>query len=123
MKFGDLSNELAPGLGFRFERVLKTKEGKLNRAAKAYIESVGRLDVNVYIITTGDERKARLFLYKWGVVYYRLIQADSLLEIPDICNENKLLTYYDTDVNVLQNVRARGRERVEAKLWTAQEVS
>lgn len=122
MKGGDLSNEVAPGVGMRFERCIKTVEGRLNRSAKAYLESLGHIDVNIYIITTGDYRKALAFCVKWAIPCLRVIKADSLLEIPDICNENHLLTYYDMDVNVLQNVRARSRG-VEAKAWTSVEIS
>lgn len=123
MRGGDLSYDLAPGIGFRFERVVKTEEGKLNRAAKAYMEQViGKTDSNIYIITTEDERKALLFLVKWKIPYSRLIKADSELEIAQICVENTLLTYYDYDLHVLNNVRSRGKERVQAEQWTKHEV-
>lgn len=123
MRQGDLSQDLAPAVGFRFERLIRTEQGKLNKAVKGFIQNVlGRLDSNVYIITTEDERKAIAFCVKWGVPYTRVIQADSLLEIPDICIENHLVSYYDYDTHVLQNVRARGKERTDAIQWTQQEV-
>lgn len=123
MKHGDLSIDLAPAVGFRFERLIKTEEGRLNKSVKAFIENViGHLDANVYIITSGNERKCRAFLLKWGIVYTRVIEAESPLEIPSICIENRLATYYDYDLDILQNVRARGKDRVEAIQWTMQEV-
>lgn len=124
MRAGDISNEVAPAVGIRFERVIRTEEGKLNRAAKAWIQAIiGELDCNVYIITTADERKARSFLYKWNVPYTRVIEAVSTLEIPDITRENELLTYHDIDLDILQNVRARGAKQTEAKQWTVVEIS
>lgn len=123
MKLGDLSNEVAPAVGIRFEHVIRTGDGKLNRSAKAFLETLLRMDSNVYIITTGPERKAMSFLFKWAVPYTRVIEAESLIEIPLICNEHALLTYYDVDNDILQNVRARGKERTKAALWTAREVA
>lgn len=123
MRGGDISDEIAPGFGIRFERVIKTDEGKLNRAAKAYLLSIQRLDANIFILTTGDPRRAMAFCSKWGVPYFQIIGADSELELADICREKALVTYYDMDDRVLQNVRSRGMERVEAKLWTSVEVS
>lgn len=118
MRGGDLSNEQAAGLGMRFERVIKTEEGKLNRAAKAYLQTIMRLDVNVFIITTGDFRKAVAFCVKWGIPYTRVVEAAGTLEIPDIVRENDLVTYYDLDQFVLQNINSRGHGKVDAKLWT-----
>lgn len=123
MRGGNISNDIAPAIGFRFERLIKTEEGKLNRHVKGYIEQViGDLDLNVYIITTNGQRKALSFCYKWGIPYTRIIQADSLLEIPEIVNENSLLTYYDLDLDVVQNVNSRGRKGVKAELWMHPEV-
>lgn len=115
---GDLSNEMAAGVGFRFERVIKTEEGKLNKSAKAHIQNILRLDVNLYIITTGDFRKAVAFCVKWGVPYSRILEAAGPLEIPDIVRENDMLTYYDMDQFVLQNINSRGHGKVQAQLWT-----
>lgn len=118
MRGGDLSSDIAPSVGIRFERVIKTEEGRLNRSAKAYLQSLLRLDVNVYIITLGDSRRCMAFCAKWGVPYTRVIGADSTLEIPDIVRENDLLSYYDMDETILQNVNSRGTGKVEVKLWT-----
>lgn len=124
MRGGDLSNEVAPTIGMRFERVLRTEEGRLNRSAKAYLESLSRgLGVNVCILTTGDHRKARAFCYKWSIPYNEIVECESTLEIPDVCREKDLLTYYDYDVHILQNVNSRGYGKVDAKQWTAVEVS
>lgn len=123
MLHGELSNETAPGVGMRFERVIKTEEGKLNRSAKAYLQSINRLDVNLYIITTGDRRKVLAFLVKWGVPYYEVVSADSLFEIADICRELELLTYYDVDKDVLHNVGKRGKIPTKGELWTGYEVA
>lgn len=123
MRGGNISNDVAPAIGFRFERLIKTEEGKLNRHVKGYIEQVlGDLDLNVYIITTNGQRKALSFCYKWGIPYTRIIQADSVLEIPDIANENTLLTYYDLDLDVVQNVNSRARKEVKAEQWMHPEV-
>lgn len=118
MRNGDLSNEIAPTVGMRFERVIKTGEGKLNRSAKAYLQSINRLDINVVIITTGADRLAAAFCYKWGVPYFRVVPAESPLEIPDIVREMNMMTYYDLDTDILQNVNSRGGGKVEVKQWT-----
>lgn len=118
MRGGDLSNEIAPAIAMRFERVIKTEEGKLNKAAKAYLQTIHRIDVNVYIITTGPERKAIAFLMKWGVPYFRVIECTSTLEIADVCREMDVLTYYDYDVELLNNINSRGHGKIEAKQWT-----
>lgn len=123
MRQGDLSSDLAPAVGFRFERLIRTEEGKLNKHVKGFIQNIlGNLDANVYIITTNDERKAVAFCWKWGVTYTRLIKADSPLEIPVIANENDLITYYDVDNDIVQNVNSRAKEGVKAELWTSREV-
>lgn len=119
MRDGDLSNDIAPGIGMRFEGVIKTDEGKLNRAAKAYLLSISRLDVNVFIITTGDTRRCMAFCLKWGVPYYRVIDASSIHEIPTIVREMNLLTYYDSEKTILQNVNSRGHGNIEVKEWTS----
>lgn len=121
MKGGDLSNESAPGMGVRFEKVIKTEEGKLNKSLKGYLQYVTRsVDVNIFVITTNDRRRALAFLTKWGVPYNEVIEADSSLEIPDIVRENNLLTYFDLDKELLSNIKARGNEKVRAELWTSQ---
>lgn len=123
MRGGDISNEPAPAMGIRFERVIKTDEGKLNRAAKAYLERLASMDLTIYIITTGDKRKCLSFLVKWGVVYNNVVEADSLLEISDIARENQFITYYDVDTDVLHNVRSRGQNRTAAELWEHYEIA
>lgn len=122
MKGGDLSNDLAPIVAIRFERLIKTEEGKLNKHMKGFIQKlIGRLDVNVYIITTGNARKCLAFLVKWGVPFSRVLQADSTLEVPDIVNENYVITYYDVDTDMIQNVNSRARKGVKAIQWTHRE--
>lgn len=123
MKGGDISNDPAPAMGIRFERVIKTSEGKLNRTAKAFIETLGRLECNIHIITTEDPRRCMAFLVKWRVPFTRVIGADSTLEIPDICREQHLLTYYDLDKDILQNVNSRGAGDIEVKLFDQVEVA
>lgn len=118
MRGGDLSNEAAVGVGIRFERVIKTEEGKLNSSAKDYIHEIMWVDLNVYLITTGDLRKAAAFCLKWGVPYSKIIEAAGPLEIPDIVRENDLVTYYDMDQMVLQNINSRGHGKVQVQLWT-----
>lgn len=119
---GDISNETAPGVGVRFERIIRTQQGRLNRSAKAYLQSLVQLDVNIHIITTGDSRKCMAFCAKWAVPYSKVIAAESDLEIPDIVNENVFIYYYDVDKNLLSNVNSRSRGS-EAKLWTQVEDS
>lgn len=120
MRGGDLSNEVAAGIGIRFERVIRTEdEGKLNRAAKDYLLKIGNVDVNSYIITTNNYRKAAAFCHKWGVPYTRIIEAAGPLEIPDIVRENDLVTYWDLDKFVLDNINSRGHGKVDARLWTS----
>lgn len=123
MRAGDISDEVAPAIGLRFERVIKTEEGKLNRSAKAYLLSIARLDVNIHILTTGDPRRCMAFCLKWGVPYHRVIGCESTLEIPDVCREQDLLTFYDMDKTILQNINSRGYGKIEAKQWTSVEVS
>lgn len=124
MRNGDLSNEIAPSMGLRFEGCIKTAEGKLNKTAKAYLGQLGRnVDVNIIVITTGDRRKALSFLVKWTVPYTRVVQADSLLEIPDIVRENDMIEYWDMDREIVQNVNSRGSGKINSKLWTSVLVS
>lgn len=122
MKGGDLSNEVAPTLAIRFERVLRTEEGKLNRSAKAYLQSLRNIDINVVIITTKDSRKAAAFCYKWGIPYQRIVECDSTLEIPQVCREMDVLTYYDFDIEILQNVNSRGHGKIDVREWIIPEV-
>jgi hypothetical protein len=122
MKGGDIDNDLAPGVGIRFEGIIKSAEGKLNQTARGYLVGITRtVDCNVYIITTQSERLAAAFCLKWGVPYHRIIPAVSELEIPDICRAMELLTYYDVDQRVLTNINARGSGKIKAELWTSQE--
>lgn len=107
----------------RFEGAIKTDEGKLNRAAKAYLEKIQDLELTIFVLTTGDYRKCLAYLVKWGIPYHEVIAVDSLFEIADICREHKFVTYYDTDKDVLYNVRTRGKEQVSAELWDKYEVS
>lgn len=123
MRGGDLSNELAPAIGFRFEEVIKTAEGKLNRAAKGFIEQVGRLNTNIYIITTGPQRKALAFIVKWGIPYTHVIEAETRLEVADIAREHDLITFFDVDTEVILNLNTRGNKKVKGELWTHREVS
>lgn len=118
MKFGDISNEPAPTVGIRFERIIKTDEGKLNMKAKGYLQSIWRLDINIAVITTGDERKALSFLSKWGVPYNRIIRAIAPYEVADVVRANDMVEYYDVDKDVLQNVISRGGRKVSVKEWT-----
>lgn len=119
MKDGDLSNEIAPIVGIRFERVLKTEEGKLNKKAKGFIESFMNLDVNVYILTMTDSRKTMAFLTKWAVPYNKVISVDSPFEVADVVREHDMLYYYDVDRDVLQNVNSRGGGKVKVQQWTS----
>lgn len=123
MRGGDLSNDLAPAIGIRFERVLRTEEGRLNKAAKAFIERISSVDANIFIVTTGDRRKALAFLTKWRVLFSQVVQADSTLEIPDICREQDFITYYDLDKAIIQNLNTRGNKKTKGELWTLVEVS
>lgn len=119
---GDLTNEPAPGVGIRFERVVKTEEGKLNNSVKSHLQYIVRnVDANIYIITTENSRKAAAFCVKWGVPYRQIVEAVSDLEIPDICNHMELLQYYDLDQRVVQNVNSRSRG-CRAELWMRVEV-
>lgn len=121
MRYGDLSTELAPCFGVRFEKVIKTDEGRVNKGAKAFLEQVAALDVILVIITTGDARKAMAFMVKWNVPFTRVIAADSFFEVADLVRENDMMTYYDADRDVLNNVNSRGGGKVEVKQWTFQE--
>lgn len=115
---GELSNELAPAVGVRFERILKTEEGKLNKQGKGFLEKLMGLDINTYIITTQDRRRVMAFLAKWRVPYTNVFEADTKYEIPDIAREQDMITYYDVDVPVLQNINTRGNKKVKGELWT-----
>lgn len=121
MRGGDLSNELAPYVGIRFERVIKTEEGLLNRAAKAYIEKILRTDVNLVVITN-DRRKALAFLTKWHVPYTQVVQADSRFEIPRICAEWNLISYFDVEPDAIQDVNSISRSTA-AQMWEHYEVA
>lgn len=120
MRGGNLSNDVARGIGVRFEGVLKTQSGGFSTEGKRYLESVGSLEINRFIITTGSERKAMAFCYKWSIPYFRVIEASSDLEIANICNEHAFLFYYDVDRRVIENVNSRSRG-VKAIQWTSQE--
>lgn len=118
MKGGNLSNELAATVGIRFERLVKTEEGKLNKDLKGYLQAVMKLDINVYVITTGAPRKAMAFMTKWQVPYNQVVAADSTLEIPDIVRENDMVSYYDVDTHIVQNINSRGNVKTKGVLWT-----
>lgn len=123
MKYGDLSREAAASIGVRFEGVIKTQEGKLNRAAKSFLERLEQLDVMLYVITSGDYRKCLAFLVKWNVPYNKVISVDSLFEIADVCREQEFISYYDADKDIVYNVKSRGKERVAAEIWDKFEVA
>lgn len=119
MKFGDLSNDLAPIVGFRFEKVIKKSDGKLNKQVKSYMQDVLlKTGCNLYILTTGDRKKALSFCVKYNIPWTQVIEIDSVLEIPEVCIENKMIVYYDNDGEVVYNVNSRGKERVTAQAWT-----
>lgn len=124
MKGGDLSADPAPGIGVRFELVLKTQEGRLNRAGKSFLFDLWRdLDINVYIYTTGDRRKAMAFCLKWGIPYTQVIDVETTLEIPLLCMEAQLSTYYDADKDILANVTARAGHITKAELFDKEELA
>lgn len=116
MRGGELSNELGTTLGIRFENVVYDF-GKVNQPGKAFLEHLQSTNINVYLVTLLEERKAHAWCYKWGIVYQRVIQADSTLEIPDIAVANKFLVYYDTDDRILEAVSARGNPQTKAVKW------
>lgn len=121
MRGGDLSNQLAPYVGIRFERIIKTDEGQLNRSAKAYMERILGKEVNLVVISN-DKRKALAFLTKWHIPYTQVLQADSRFEIPRLCQEWKLISYFDVDPDTIQDVNSLSRETV-AQLWESYEVA
>lgn len=125
LKGGNLSNKAGYSIGIRFEGVVQIGlEKKKNPHAIAYIEYLfNQGDINVFLITLGDERKAMSFCYKWGIPYTRIIKADSYLEIPDICLAHNLITYYDIDTNILEQVGNRGKLRTKAEKWISPEDS
>lgn len=116
MDRGDLSNDLAPAVGVRFEHVLYNF-GKVNEPGKAYVESLLRRDINLYLYTTLPDRKVRAWCYHWGVLYTRVISAESTLEIPELCRAHKLMLYVDTDDHILQAVSERGNPQIQIKKW------
>lgn len=124
MKNGNLSDRPSPAIAFRFEGILKTQTGQLNRAGKAKVEDIfNKRDCNIYIVTTEDDRKAKLFCIKWGIPYAHIVVADSKLEIPLICLENKLLRYYDSDKDIVSNVKARAQHVTDAFIFDTVEVA
>lgn len=121
MRHGDISAEPAPGVGFRFDRLIQDEDGKVNKDVRAFMQSIWRLDVSIWIISTQPRRHVLLFLVKWGVVYNHVVHVESTLEIPSVVRANDLLYYYDTDMNVLLNVESRGNGKVKVKKWTSDE--
>lgn len=121
MRFGDLSNEPALKVGVRFEEILRReRDGALNRTGKAFLEQLGNLDTQTVVLTTGDERKAQAFCYKWGISYSHVQAVDSILDLENVCRELGMVTYYDTDKELLQRIRSRGKQPLETILWTTQ---
>lgn len=107
MRLGDLSNEMAPATGFRFEGIIKTADGHLNSHGKGFLMSLmADSRFNCYLVTTKDPRKAHAFCLKWGVPYSSIIEVVEL-EIPDVVRERKMVAYWDMDKEVLLNVNAR----------------
>lgn len=115
MRGGNLSNELAPAMGIRFENIIKTVDGKLNRAAKAYLEKLDSQDIRLVVITT-DKRRALAFMTKWRVPYSQVLEAESSYEIAELCRENDFIFYFDVDTDVLHSVRSRG-PKIAAEKW------
>ena len=120
MRLGDLDNHNAPVIGFRFENVVYLS-GSIDRGARAQLEqSMFTRDCNVYIITTMSQRKVQALCFKWAVPYTQVIQADSVLEIPELCRVHRMLEYYDRDAKVLENVGVTGFQTKAIK-WTSSE--
>lgn len=123
MRGGDLSNHPAPSVAVRYEEVIRTHDGALNRAAKAYLQNLWReLNVNVHILTTESARRAMAFCVKWGVPYTKVIETNPL-EIPLLCLENEYATYYDRDKEVLSNVDARASHVTRTQFFEGLEVA
>lgn len=118
MRGGDLSNEIAPGIGIRFERIIKTEEGRLNKKAKGFLEDLASVEYNVYIITTGDRRKCLQFLTKWRIPYSDVFAAETDYEVADIVREHDMLTYWDIDREMLNSVNSRGPGNIKVEQWT-----
>lgn len=115
---GDLDNQLAQGIGVRFEECIKRQDGSLDRSMKASMLTWMRnIDANIYVITTGNERKAAAFCLKWGVPYSKVIPVDSTLEIPDVVREMDMRSYWDQDKSILQNVNTRGHGKIRVEQW------
>lgn len=123
MRFGDISNERAAGMGIRFELIVRGQDGSLNKQGKGFLERLASSEFNIYVITTGDKRKTLAYLAKWNVPYNYVLDAETLFEIADLCIEHKLIQYYDTDTHVVSNVISRGKQRTEGVLWTLEESS
>lgn len=123
MKWGDISNEPAPAIGIRFEEIIRRgDDGKLNRTGKAFCERLVGRDVALVLFTTGTTRKAQAYSYKWGVPYNGICAVDSVLELVQVCIEQKLIQYWDTDKDILSKINARHRG-TEIRLWTLQDNS
>lgn len=116
MKGGTLSNQVAPGVGVRFEHCVYNY-GKINQPGRAFLDKLLNIDCNIYLITMLGERKVKSICYKWGLPYTYVLQADSTLEISELCRAHHLQIYYDTDDRVLEAVSARGNPKTEAQKW------
>lgn len=116
MKHGDLSNEMAPVIGLRFENIVYNF-GKVNGPGKALCEGLLSRDCNLYLFSTLPERKVASWCYKWGLGYTRIIEAAGPLEIPELCINHHLTVYYDTDERLLAEVSMRGNPQIRTIKW------
>jgi len=122
MLHGDISNEPAPKVGFRFEEIIKREEdGRLNRSGKAMVARVDALDLEAVLFTTGDERKAAAYCYKWGVKCGKIYSVDSVLDLVQLVREHNLIAYYDTDADILSMIKQRAPKGLEVHKWTLQD--
>ena len=118
MKHGDISAASAPIVGVRFEAIVRNFTNNTpNQKGVAYLESLLNLDCSILLLTLMDRRKALAFCYKWNVPYQKLVQIDSVLEIPQLLQAHKAQIYWDTNSKVIENVRSSGPIQINAKLW------
>lgn len=120
MKGGQLSNKLAPGVGIFFEQVVYNF-GKLNEPGKAFLEHLISIDCNIYLFTLLSHRKVAAWCFKWAVPYTGIIEADSILELPQLSQAHHLSVFFATDDRLLEAVRSRGNPQIEAKKWEQNE--
>lgn len=116
MRTGNLSNEVAKGVGIRFENVLYDF-GKANQPGKAFVENLVTKGLNIYLLTLNDERKSKAWCWRHAVAYTQLFQCESTMEIADVVQAHGLLAYYDTDDRVLEAVASRGKQQVYTQKW------